>query len=51
MGLQHTLVALKFGQSDASDSGLVILSLMCRTLWLYNCQSDVSDFVVVQLSV
>ena len=23
---------------------------MFWTLWLYNCQSDVSDFVVVQLS-
>ena len=34
MGLQHTLVALKFGQSDASDCGLV-------------AQSDVSGFVVV----
>ena len=30
MGLQHTLVALKFGQSDASDCGLVTLSLMCQ---------------------
>ena len=47
MGLQHTLVALKFGQYDASGCGLVTVSLMCRALWLCNCQSDVSDFVVV----